>query len=837
MNSSVATESNPNVRIVSNTAILRAEVHRLLTGELFNEPPHQKANGRDILLTGATGFIGTAVLGRLLADSRGWTVHCLVRAESEEAGFARLRACLQKAGRWEECFASRLRAVPGDLAQPKLGLSDETILSLRHCVSDIIHSAAHLNFIATYKSVRVENVDATLALVEEFCAPAGIHLHHVSSVGIMTGDGFPDELPETRSYLDEDVELIGGYSQTKWVADQALFQLQQRGWPISILRPAHVNDRLGSYPELSPLVEFFFTLLRSGQAPVIEFQFYYTPLEEFAEGVVAILSAPDELRTTCHHFASEPVPYAEVVEQLKRRGKTFEHPPLEVWRGLMKKACLENAWDFTSMIPYVYYMTESRLRLGHVRCDQAAKLGWKPPTGCRWDAEAFTHYVLSVFPSMEMKQAAEDQVVPTVAKLPESGVSMDIYDLDGMRGLAYELGGAFTVRYKGRDVVVVTDADLARHILVDQFLDYQKGKGMMGQFGEVLGRGLFTSDGDDWARDRKLLSPLFQSKLMERFDQLFHTHTTAFVEELGARIGHPVEVHPLVSRYSLQLAAECFFSVRSVDDFPFQAIDDLKYLVKEFRQDLRSIPRETFGRVQASYKAFRAYVNTLIAERRATSGTHYDVFEHFAKDGTLSDDEVFGQVSSLIAAAYDTTNVSLSFILKLLSIHPEEQDAIREEVSALAEPVRMQDLMKLRRTRAFIDETLRLYPPVWAIPRFSVAAHQACGFDLPQDRDYLIYTYLIHRSPRYWSDPDKFRPERFSGSSAEPSNKSAYHPFSLGKRTCIGMGFALYEMLHLVAHLLRSYRVLAVDQPFTVEPLYPVIGTTEPMRITLEKLC
>lgn len=823
----------PSIRMMSSTTELRGEVMGLLARGVFagDYPADRpKPCGSGILLTGATGCLGTALLGQLLRDARELMVYCLIRADSEAAGFERLRAVLVKTGRWEERFAARIRAIPGDLSKPRLGLDEATIQELRGCVSDIIHSGAHLNFIASYRTLRAENVEAALALVEEFCAPAGIHLHHVSSVGVMTGEGFPDELSETKSYLDDKVELIGGYSQSKWVADQGLYQLQLQGWPISVLRPAHVIDAPGCYPEATPLVEFFFALMRSRLVPELDFQFYFTPLEEFARATVALLSAPDELRCACHHFVSEPIPFKEVVRHLDTECPGFERHPLGMWKDLIKKACLENAWDFAPMILYVYYMTESRLRLGRVGCGNAAKLGWGAGEGERWDAACFAGYIRSVFPE---PWAAG----PVAASIPDSGGSMDIYDLEGMERLAEKHGGAFTVRYKSREVVIVADADLARHILVDHFLDYQKGKGMMGQFGEVLGRGLFTSDGEEWARDRKLLSPLFQSKLMERFEQLFESHTTAFLGQLESTAGAGIEVHPLVSRYSLQLAAECFFSVRTVDAFPFGAIDALKYLVKEFRQDLRSIPRETFGRVQAGCKAFRVFVNELIAERRATGTSHYDVFEHFASDGSLTEEEIFGQVSSLIAAAYDTTNVSLTFILKLLSLHPEHQEALRAEVAALGEPVRMQDVMKLRGVRAFVDETLRLYPPVWAIPRYSVREHTAGGLKLPRDRDYLIYTYLIHRSPRYWSDPEVFRPERFSGAAPEPSTKAAYHPFSLGRRTCIGMGFALYEMLYLVARLLRRFRVRAVPQPFELLPLYPVISTTEPIRIQLEVLC
>lgn len=831
------------IRIVSTTATLRSEVLDVLNSIEFSgmyskrccKTSERKTGGRSILITGTTGFLGAAIAARLLDDPETCELYCLVRAPNPAAGLERFRKALSDIGQWNDIYKKRVHIVCGDLSLPGLGISEQTIQHLVENISQVLHVAAQLNFIATYKKLKATNVEATLFLIREFCG-RGVPLAYMSSIGVITGEGYPDSLPEDRSYLDDQVEMIGGYTQTKWVSDQIAYQLQSRGWPITILRPAHVIDQSGRYLDPAPMVEFFLALIRDRVAPEIEFQFYITPLSELADMTASVLSNQTDAPGKTLHLTSHRINCEDVMERMRSRFGPFQTIPLDAWKQRVKKASLEHRREFTALLPYVFYMTGSRLKLGQVGTSAANAAGWINPP-----CDSFANYLLSIFPKVSHVVAAtpsSDSISTHVAsrELPDTGMTVDIYDMQAIRELSEQHGSIFRVRYKSREVVVVLDARIVRHILIDHFLDYQKGRGMMGQFGEILGKGLFTSDGEQWEQDRRQMAPHFQIRAMEKFESKFEQHAQRLLEQLETSAGQPIDVHHVVSRYSLGLATDCFFNVTSVDDFPFGVIDELKYLVKEFRQELTAIPRETFVKVQACYREFRRYVQDLIAKRRKFTSCKNDLFEHLRSGTSMTEDEMFGQISSILAASYDTTNVSLTFVLLQLARHQDEQQSLREEIGNSQGETQLQDLMKLRRCVAFVDETLRLYPPVWSIPRYSIRCHHVAGFELPENVDYLIYSWLIHRSPQYWTDPDSFRPARFLDETSEPHDKSAYHPFSLGKRTCIGMRFSQYEILHLITRLLRRFKILPAAKDVEVVPLYPVLSTREPVQLTLEKL-
>lgn len=837
------------IPIVASTALLRDEIHRLRQQVSESAVPldmtRAQAGGDGILLTGVTGFLGLAVLAELCRLLPHRPIHCVVRAASDHEAFERLAARWRSRYPGSELPAQQVTVFAGDLALPDLGVPESVWTDLAGRIADVVHCAAHLNFIASYQRLQAENVAATLGLITRLC-PRGIRFHHVSSVGICTGAGFPDSLLETQPYSDHDAELIGGYAQTKWVADCVLVELQQQGWPITILRPAHVIDDVAPQPSLGqcPIADYFLSLERQRIAPALDFRFYITPLRAFAAAVARLLEAPQPGIGKAFHLGSLPVEARQVLAGLLA-GSALEILPLKDWKRQAKLAAVRDPDAFSPMVPYVHYMNEARLQIG--RLDQAqsvALLGWKVAAdndaGNDADVRVFMDYLARLRGGDQQATAEASTEGPSLldARLPPiCPDTIDFYDLDRIGEWVAHYGPVFRVRQKGREVVVVVDAPVAEHILVGAFLDYQKGSGIMGQFGDALGKGLINLDGDAWARDRRQLAPMFQARMLARFEPRFEAHTARLIEQFAAQGEAPFEVHPLLSRYSLRLAADCFFSIENLDDFPYAAVESLKYLIKEFRHDIRDLPRNTFDAFRNNIKAFRKAARAMIAERAAGAAQgreFHDILSLLEADPAATAEDIFGHVGSLIAASYDTTNVSLGFVLKQLSLDPSLQDTLRAEVMACAvDGLSFKATLQMRRIRSFLQECLRLYPPVWSIPRRSIATHRVKGWILPADADYLIYSFHLHRSRRWWRDPERFDPERFLPPNTGATHRAAYQPFSLGPRTCIGMGFALYELALLVAKLLERFRILPVPQSFQPVPLYPVLSSSVPTQIRL----
>jgi cytochrome P450 len=191
----------------------------------------------------------------------------------------------------------------------------------------------------------------------------------------------------------------------------------------------------------------------------------------------------------------------------------------------------------------------------------------------------------------------------------------------------------------------------------------------------------------------------------------------------------------------------------------------------------------------------------------------------------FSPEQLRDQAATMIMAGHETTAVALSWALYLLALAPEVQDrvaaeAIDAEDGADGAPA----LDRLTYTRAVIDETMRLYPPAFAIARAAREPDEVAGVRVQPSDIMVISPWVLHRHRRRWTDPDAFDPERFMPG-APPVNRYAYLPFGVGPRVCIGAHFALTEATLVLSQLLRNFRVELASN----KPVMPVgIVTTQP---------
>ena len=196
----------------------------------------------------------------------------------------------------------------------------------------------------------------------------------------------------------------------------------------------------------------------------------------------------------------------------------------------------------------------------------------------------------------------------------------------------------------------------------------------------------------------------------------------------------------------------------------------------------------------------------LIAQRRrAEKIEHFDFLGMLmdARDketgAAMTERELIDEVMTLIVAGHETTASGLNWTWYLLSQHPRGRSAAargdrRGPGEADAEPRRKWNRCPTRIN--VIDEALRLYPPGWLLSRRTIGPDTLSGYEVPAGTDVLLCPYLLHRHPRYWKEPDAFRPERFDAEHEAERPRFAYMPFAAGPRHCIGETLALYEMLH-----------------------------------------
>jgi len=178
----------------------------------------------------------------------------------------------------------------------------------------------------------------------------------------------------------------------------------------------------------------------------------------------------------------------------------------------------------------------------------------------------------------------------------------------------------------------------------------------------------------------------------------------------------------------------------------------------------------------------------------------------------MTDLQLRDEIMTLLLAGHETTAIAMSWTFYLLSRHPWALQRVEEEVAAVLQgrvPT-AEDLPNLRYCRMVIEEAMRLYPSVWAIPRQSVDEDVISGYHIPAQSTVLIIPYITHRNRRYWKEPERFDPERFSPDQSAGRPKYAYFPFGGGPRLCLGMHFAIMEAQVALAMVTQRYRLRLV---------------------------
>ncbi|MDL2078283.1 thioester reductase domain-containing protein [Streptomyces sp. GXMU-J15] len=287
----------------------------------------------DVLLTGATGFLGAYILDELLATT-GATVHCLVRCDTPEAGLERIKRNLEQYLPWREDAEARIEVVPGDLGKPRLGLSEAEFTRLAGLLDGIYHNGAWVNFSYTYEQLRPANLSGTEEILRLACAgPTQIPVSYVSTYGIW---GIP---ADGRTVIAEGDDILGagklvtGYVQTKWAAELLVRQAQERGIPVDVHRPGRVlgDSRTGACLTTHFTTRVIKGCVQLGMAPDLDLEIEMTPVDYVTSALVRISREEHRWGLTYHLVNRRKAAFKELLEAMERHGWEFRTVPVEQW--------------------------------------------------------------------------------------------------------------------------------------------------------------------------------------------------------------------------------------------------------------------------------------------------------------------------------------------------------------------------------------------------------------------------------------------------------------------------------------------------------------------------
>ena len=387
--------------------------------------------------------------------------------------------------------------------------------------------------------------------------------------------------------------------------------------------------------------------------------------------------------------------------------------------------------------------------------------------------------------------------------------------------------------------VVVSDPDAIQHVLLDNAANYRKDDLLLRILSGALSNGLLTVEGQQWRRQRRAVAPLFARKTIFSFAPAVSAAADALVARWSSfPDGSVIDVADEITRATLDVLQRTIFSQgieRDIEEFRvamrnyFDTIGRIDPLDALGLPDF--LPRPTRFRARASLKFFDAAVDAIIEKRRALLAgggpAPHDVLTLLleARDPEtgepLDEAELRANIITFIAAGHETTANALTWSLYLLS-----QDAgwtARVTAEADSEPKGEDPCAHLVATRAVIEESLRLYPPIAAISRVAIEADTLAGETVRAGTMVIVAPYVVHRHRRLWAEPELFDPNRFLGDARTGIHRFAYLPFGAGPRICIGAAFALQEASLLLSAIMANF-TLNLAQGQIVEPL---------LRITL----
>ncbi|MEU3565633.1 cytochrome P450 [Kitasatospora sp. NPDC091257] len=408
--------------------------------------------------------------------------------------------------------------------------------------------------------------------------------------------------------------------------------------------------------------------------------------------------------------------------------------------------------------------------------------------------------------------------------------------LEMMRSAAAEYGDAVRISMGPKTLYFFNHPDHAKHVLADNAANYHKGIGLA-QARRALGNGLLTSEGELWRKQRRQIQPAFQHKRIVQQAGAVAEEAAKLVGRLRAHEGGaPVDVTKEVTALTLGVLGR---TLLDVDLSAFEAVGhDFEAVQDQAMFDMVTmgmvpgwVPLSKQLRFRQARQDLQRVVDRLVAERVSRDAgeivgedalSRLIVATRQEPDHKVARQRMRDELVTLLLAGHETTASTLGWTFYLADRHPEVMDRLHAEaVEVLGDRLpEFEDLHRLRYTSMVVEEVMRLYPPVWILPRQAQADDEVGGYHVPAGSDVLICPYTLHRHSRFWDDPEQFDPERFDRDRATDRPRYAYIPFGAGPRFCIGNHLGLLEATFTIAMVARDLRLRKV-------PGYRVVA--EPM--------
>ena len=412
-------------------------------------------------------------------------------------------------------------------------------------------------------------------------------------------------------------------------------------------------------------------------------------------------------------------------------------------------------------------------------------------------------------------------------------------DATGFLERLSKLGDVTSFRLGPQQAYFLNDPELIRDLLVVNAHKFKKGRALQ-RAKTLLGEGLLTSEGEFHLRQRRMIQPAFHRAQIADYSRSM----VEFAEETSDnwRDRETLDIDREMMHLTLRIVGKTLFSANVEDDADAvgKAMTSMttlfNFLLLPFSEWLQKLPLPHSKRFKSARGTLDSVIYAIINDRRRSGENKGDLLSMLLNaqdedDGSvMTDEQVRDEALTLFLAGHETTANLLTFTWYVLSQNPDEEAKLHEEIDRVlnGRSPTFEDISKLTYCEHVIAESMRLYPPAWAIGRLATEDHEFGGFPVAKGSLILISPYITHRDKRFWSEPEVFRPERWEMQSVKVAGQRyIYFPFGGGIRRCIGEGFAWTEGILLLATLAGKWKLeldpgqkIALQPMITLRPKY-----------------
>lgn len=415
------------------------------------------------------------------------------------------------------------------------------------------------------------------------------------------------------------------------------------------------------------------------------------------------------------------------------------------------------------------------------------------------------------------------------------------------QNLAQQYGDISYFRLGPQEAFFINHPDFIKDVLVTNHQSFHKGLALQ-RAKRLLGEGLLTSEGEFHRRQRRLAQPAFHRARVASYAEVMTDYASQ--TRVGWRDGDTVDMSEEMMRLTLGIVGKTLFDADVVSDAQdvgeaMTVVMDLFNIITiPFFELLQKLPLPQLRRFDNAKARLDAIIYRLIEERRRSGEDRGDLLSMLllAQDtegdgGQMTDEQLRDEVMTIFLAGHETTANALTWTWYLLSQNPGAEAKLHEEIDEVlgGRLPTFADVTQLKYTEMVLAESMRLYPPAWALGRLALTDCEIGGYVVPRKSLVLMSQFVMHRDPRYFPEPLRFDPQRWTAEARELRPQFSYFPFGGGPRRCIGEGFAWMEGVLLIAALAQQWQMrLLPNHPVVLKPVI-TLRPKHGMRMTVTR--